>query len=260
MLGFGAVSELAVAEGGGIPPVIPPPVVSPPKKCWDLARLLPDLNRRIDDTGELKAFIEDVLQPVMDLACGDLERFVDQDDVTIADELTVDAMLRDLGNPFEVVFSQSLTRKRLVAQVLISIYKRKGTEPSVADIVRAITGLEIVGIISPPVLNAWILGIDVLGDTPADPPPSDPANTDLAILGAGTSFLRFSFQVEVDRVLTTDERDLLTEIIRIVKPAHTHFLGFVEPSVPLVVDHWELGLSFLHDTGEPLLGDETVLH
>jgi len=30
--------------------------------------------------------------------------------------------------------------------------------------------------------------------------------------------------------------------------------------VGLVFDHWELGISFLHEAGEPLLGDEADLH
>jgi hypothetical protein len=30
-----------------------------------------------------------------------------------------------------------------------------------------------------------------------------------------------------------------------MKPAHTHFLGFVEPVAPVIVDHLELGISEL---------------
>ena len=72
--------------------------------------------------------------------------------------------------------------------------------------------------------------------------------------------MRYSFQLEVAQALTQEERGIITAIVKLVKPAHTHFVGFLEPGAGLVIDHWELGFSVLHDAGEPLVGDEAVLH
>lgn len=223
-----------------------------------LEDLLPDINFRIDATGDLDRFVNEVLQPVLDDACAEGDRWVAQQDIDTADERSVDATLRDLGNPFEVAFTQPLNRKRLLARTLIDIYKAKGAEPGLVDVIRALTGIEVVAVISPGTVDAWDLGIDEIGNLPSDPFP--PTLTDQAILGPSPGFMRYSFQVEVPRVLTTEEREILTEIVQLVKPAHTHFLGFVEPTLGAVIEHWELGLSHAHETGEPLLGDEIDLH
>lgn len=263
-LGHGALSEFPLSTGTGPPtdPTIPAGQVvvqSTRLFCPELQLLLPDFNFREDDTGDLQRFVVEVLQPVLELLCAEAQRYVDQNDVDLADELTVDAMLRDLGNPYVVAFTLAVNRKRLLVRNLVTIYKKKGTVPSLVEVIRALTGIEST-IITPATLSAWILGVEVLGDTSADPPILDPDNTDLAILDQAPSYLLYSFQVSVDRVLTPEERQTLEVVIDLTKPAHTHFVGFTEPEVPVVIDHWELGLSALHATGEPIEGDEVDLH
>jgi hypothetical protein len=49
--------------------------------------------------------------------------------------------------------------------------------------------------------------------------------------------------VKVGRVLTPRERKHLRAIVNYMKPAHTHFVNLIEPLVPIVPDHWELGVS-----------------
>lgn len=257
MLGFFAVAESPLSTGLGAPapPVIPPDQVviqATRLFCPILEDMLPDVMWRDDTSGDLRKLVTEVFQPVLDLLCEEAQRWVDQNDVDLADEKTVDAMLRDLGNPFAIAFSQSLNRKRLLVRNLVAIYKAKGTAPGLENVIRALTGIEVVQVISPATFKGWILGVDVLSDTPFDPPPEDPEVTDLAFLGPSEGFVRYSFQVEVDRVLTDDEKEIVTEIIKLVKPVHTHFVGFIEPDTAPAPDHWELGLS--------LLEDESVLH
>ncbi len=225
----------------------------------DLRSFLPAYNFRIDDTGDLESWLT-VLQPVLDLLWDEHLRWRDQVDVDLAESDEVNAMLADLGNPFAVALEQPLNRRRLLVRVLVDVYKTKGTAPGLADVIRVLTGLEIVRVVSPATINSWTLGVDVLGDTTADPPLPDPLNTDRAVLGPSPQFMRYSFQIEVDRVLTDDERSIITEIVKLMKPAHTHFAGFLEPTIGIIVDHWELDRSFLHAAGEPVVGDEIVLH
>jgi len=40
--------------------------------------------------------------------------------------------------------------------------------------------------------------------------------------------------------------------VNYMKPAHTHFVNLIEPLLPIVPDHWELGVS--------MLAEETRLH
>lgn len=225
-----------------------------------LRDFISDLNFRIDDTGDLAAMVDGVWQPVLNLLLAEQDRWVDQGDVDKADSNTVDAMLGDLGNPFDVALGLDLNRRRSLVRLLVPIYLAKGTSSSIIDVVRALSGIEISRIVSPATILGWTLGVNVLSDAPPATPPVNPQLTDLAFLGASPQFQFYSFQIEVAQALTQAERDLITEIVKIVKPAHTHFLGFLEPGVGQVIDHWELGLSFLTDTGEPVLGDEVDLH
>jgi len=260
-----AISEVSISEGFGAPadPSIPPdqlPVRGVILGCPALEEFVSNHNFRLDATLDLDRMINQVLQPTLDILCAEATRWTDQQDLETANSQTIDAMLRDLGNPFRTAFDQPLNRRRLLVRVLIDVYKAKGTAPGLGDVIRALTGLDIVRIISPATIDAWDLGVDVIGDDINDPPILDEGFTDLAIFGPDPGFMRYSFQIEMDRVLTDDEREVLTEIVQLVKPAHTHFMGFVEPLIGVTVDHWELGASFLHDAGEPLLGDETDLH
>ena len=220
-----------------------------------------DINFRIEEAdGDLSRMVDEVWQPALDILCAEAARWVDQGDVDKAESNTVDAMLRDLGNPFEIAFAQPLNQRRQLVRLLVPIYLAKGSAPALQDVIRALTGIEIVRVVSPATIFGWTLGVHVLSDTPPATPPSNPALTDLAFLGSSPQFSLYSFQIEVDRVLTDEEREVIEGIVDLVKPAHTHFLGFLEPGVADPIDHWELGLSFLTDTGEPVIGDEVDLH
>jgi len=225
---------------------------------YDLSRHVPDVNYRDDATGDLESWVSGVLQPTLDLLLAEQDRWNDQVDVDVAESDSVDAMLRDLGNPFAIAFELPLDRRRLLVRVLVDVYKSKGSAPGLVNVVRALTALE-VSVVFPATADAWDLGVDVLGDV-TDPLPTDPFFTEYATLGPAPGFMRYSFQIEVPRVLTADERTTITEIVKLVKPAHTHFIGFIEPNVASVVEHWELDVSYLHDGVSPLLGDEVDLH
>lgn len=215
---------------------------------FDLQAELPGFNERVDLTRDLESFLA-IIQPALDLALVDHDRFKLQNDADQADENAINAMLFDLGNPFDIALSQPLARRRLLVRVLIKVYLAKGTPPGLTDALRALTGLNIVNIIFPiETVEAWILGFHVLGD---GTPPGDPNLTDEAVLGANPGRSRFSFQVEIEQALTPDSREIAREIIELVKPAHTHFIGFIEPLIGgPTIEHWEIGVSELDGTLE----------
>lgn len=206
---------------------------APVGRLFKLWRMIPTLNRQEDTTGELQRFLA-VIQDVVDLLLCKIDDFPLILDPDTAPEQYLDAMLFDLGNPFEFELSE-IDKRRLVA-VLVQIYQQKGTAIGVINVVRFFLGLEV----TINVLNeeGWELGIDELGwDT---------------YLGPGTSRLRYSFEVVSAIALTDEQRSRIRDIANYMKPAHTHLLRIVEPTIPDVPDDWEIGLSEL--------GIGTILH
>jgi len=211
----------------------------PADREFDLYRLLPVMNRQEDVREDLLKFVA-CLQETTDLLLYEVDRWADIIDPDLADLQYVDAMLADLGNPFPFAESLSLIDKRRLALLLVPIYRSKGTEVGIVNAIRFFLGLEVT-------IDEYIdttsmtLGESELGETGSDGE---------WILGPSTSFLRFAFVVVAEVVLTQEQRDRIEDIVEYMKPAHTHYLGTVEPTAPVVIDHLELGLSELGVTWE----------
>jgi phage tail-like protein len=186
------------------------------------------LNRREDQTGDLRRFLQ-CLQEVTELLLADVDRFTDILDPDIAPEPFVDAMLGDLGNPFP--FDLSVADKRRLLNVLVAVYREKGTGVGIKNAIRFFLGLEVE--IQSYAGEALLLGESLLGED--------------WILGASGAFSAFAFDVISPRALTTEERLRVRIIVDYMKPAHTHF-RVVEPVIPEVIDHLELGFSELGET------------
>lgn len=208
------------------------PTNIPDDRDFDLWRMLPRKNRD-EDNGDLWKFIA-CLQETTDLLLAEIDAWTDIIDPDLAPEIFLDAMLQDLGNPFD--FDLDETGKRKLIRVLVAIYRQKGTGVGIINVVRFFLGIEIT-------INAysdegWDLGIDELGDSLTD---------GTAILGPGTTYARFSFEIESPIALTDEQREQITSIANYMKPGHTHLIRIVEPEIPIVIDHLELGLSVLGD-------------
>jgi phage tail-like protein len=208
--------------GGFAPP-------RPLRRRFDLYQLLPAMNRREDETGDLRRFLA-CLQEVADLLVHDVDGFTDVIDPNLAAELFLDLMLLDLGNPFP--FDLSLVDKRRLLNVLVAIYREKGTAVGIKNAIRFFLGLEVEVVAYSG--EALVLGESLLGED--------------WVLGPAGSFAAYSFEVVVPRALAAEERRRLRAIVDYMKPAHTHLARIVEPEIPEVIDHLELGLSELGET------------
>lgn len=191
-------------------------------------------NRERDTSKELRAFVECV-QEITDLLLCQIDAWTDILDPDFAPEPFVDVMLCDLGNPF-TQFDLSLNDKRKLVRVLVDAYRQKGTAVGIINLVSFF--LDIAITIEAFHAGGWSLGESELGGD--------------AILGPSSIFNAYSFQITSPVALTQEQRDRITDIARFMKPAHTHFVQFVEPSIPTTPDHLELGLSSL--------GAEWILH
>lgn len=206
----------------------------PDGRVFDYYRMLPTLNRREDSTEDLIKFAS-ILQDVINVLLIDVDRWTDILDFRLADEAFVDAILNGLGNPFSFVLT--LEDKRRLAAVLIDVYRKKGLAEGIEEVVLFFLGLTIEVRHCQPE-DGWVLGESELGED--------------TILSTSELALIYSFEIESPIALTDEERDSITKIADYMKPAHTHLKEIIEPAAPVVIDHWELGLSEL--------GDTTLLH
>jgi phage tail-like protein len=216
----------AAASAASLTGFVPP---RPADRVFDLYRLLPELNRREDATEDLRRFLT-CLQEVTDLLLFDVDRFTDILDPDIAAEAFLDLMLGELGNPF--AFDLSVVDKRRLLNVLVAMYREKGTATGIVNAIRFFLGLEVE--ITSYAGEALFLGESLLGED--------------WVLGPSTLFAALAFEIVSPRLLTAEERRRLRQIVDYLKPAQTHFARLVEPTPPETIDHLELGISELGET------------
>ncbi len=203
-------------------------------KLVTLSELIPDKNITEDASGDLLAFLDDVLQPVLDDKIQEINDFLNTFDPDKATNNFVNAILLDLGNPFDLD-DLTLTQKRKLVRIIIDIYREKGTEEGIENAVRFLTGID-VNIVSPSISDAWVLGVDIL-----DPD----AGIIGAILGPSASFALYSFDVETTTAIPAELQDAVTQIVLFMKPAQTHFVSFIVTGAPVTEDEWLLDVSLL---------------
>jgi phage tail-like protein len=132
----------------------------PSGRSFEIWEMLPAMNRRRDDTGDLLKFIR-CLQEVLGLAMYDLDRFPNVYDYKVAGQPWLDAMLSDLGNPFWVFDDLTDLEKRRLISVLVTIYKQKGTEVGIENAIRFFLGIDVD--VRVPTQEGWILTDEVEG-------------------------------------------------------------------------------------------------
>lgn len=179
----------------------------PTSRSWDLWTMLPQLNREEDVTGDLRKFIA-LLQETSNLMLSEVDDFATILDPDTAPEDFIDAMLWDLGEPFDFVLDEP--EKRLLLSVLVPLYQVKGTKVGIEDAIRLLMGLEVT--VVPYNGMGWVLGEGELGiDTELGPGPNE----------------LYAFEVWVPRVLTSAEDIKLRRIVGLMRTSHTHLSQIV---------------------------------
>ena len=136
--------------------LVPP---RPTSRRFDLYSLLPEMNRREDDTADLRGFLACLQEPT-DLLVAGVDGFTDILDADRAAEAFLDLMLAELGNPFP--FDLSLVDKRRLLNILVAVYREKGTAAGIRNAIRFFLGLEVD--ITAYAGEALILGESLLGE------------------------------------------------------------------------------------------------
>ena len=195
-------------------------------QLWDF---IPAKNKAEDVTRELEFFIFS-LQDVVDQILCDIDLFVNILDPALAPEVPwLDLILCDLGNPFDFIDLNEIDKRRLV-DILVPLYKQKGTEIGIINAIRFFQGIEVTIDVFNDFTDIWVLGEGELGD-----------DTDL---GPGVSFERYSFRIISPVVLTEIQESRMRQLVDLMKVGHEHLVDIVQPGDD-VIDHWELGESEL---------------
>lgn len=228
----------------------------PAGRRFELLDFIPDENLRADatveqggdpenpGTGDLRKFVS-IIQDVVDILLCSIDEWTQIIDIDLAPEPFLDAILQDLGNPFDDCISDlTVNDKRRLARVLISIYKQKGTEAGVINAIRFFLGVET----TLDVINCrdyWQLGLSILDvSTTLAPPVGSP--------------LWYSFYVVSPVVLTDEQRERILCIAQYMKGAPEHVLGIIEPgSVITPSQYWTLNESLLGS--DPNVNSSTTL-
>lgn len=208
----------------------------PAGRRFDLLDMLPDMNAAEDQSRDLEKFVK-CFQEITNVLLCDVDDWTAILDPDTAPEAFVDAMLYDLGNPFD--FDLALNDKRRLVRVLVPAYRQKGTEAGIINVVRFFVGVELE-LHYPAFEGPWLLGVSEVGlDT---------------LVSTADARTRLSFQLESPINLTAGQRETIIKIANYMKDARTHLIEpILEPTViPADPDHWEIGLSEL--------GAETLLH
>lgn len=203
----------------------------PAGRDLDIYGMFPAINRREDaDNGYALLKFCACLQEVAVVLLASIDQWTDIFDIDRAPEWALDEMLKSMGNPFSFVLTEN--EKRRLLYTLWDIYSLKGTGIGIVSAVRFFFGVELELLQHSG--TGFPLGVAVLG-------------TDWE-LGVSTTYSRYSFFAHVGQTLTDTEREQITRVILYMKARREHFIGFVEPTTPLVPDHLSLGLSQLGTT------------
>lgn len=221
--------------------VVPPQFAD---REFALIDFVPIVNKHDDTSGQMTNFIS-CLQEVLTLSLADSDRWQDILDPDLAPVDFVEAMLADLGNPFNFVPDLTLNQRRKLAKLLVAIYQLKGSAQGIEQAIRLLLGFDSQ------ILTFFGAGIGALvGSTSPSHPldtlgSSSPAHTGTFFLGGGAPY-EIYFRVATTpignglgpngygRTLSPQETDIITEILDVMKPAHV-VLKFIRTGLPKAV-------------------------
>jgi phage tail-like protein len=185
----------------------------PATRNFDLWDFIPPINKAEDTSQDLEKFVL-VIQDQLDTTLASIDNWTDILDPDRAPTAFLDAMLADLGNPFRFadIFEND---KRLLAQMLVPLYKLKGTAPGIQDAIRFFMGFDSQLLLfrqTGSLLGSATVPIDLLNQS--------------FVLGGGGPF-DFALQVATTdppgRALTATEQDRIQKIVNVVKYAAERF-------------------------------------
>lgn len=179
-----------------------------PARHFDLAGV--PLDQIVDGKGPTERFY-DVFDPVFGQLLADVAGLELIYDVNVTDERFVDLVMANFG--FVPAVALSLPKKRRLAKVILRAYRFKGTALGIEGVIQQFIGKDAKVFAF---TAGWILDQSLLGfDTFLNPGPTSAAGF-------------YTFDVEIFGVLSSEERQIVLQLIELMKPAHSHFANLIE--------------------------------
>lgn len=207
------VSDLAGNPVGSLYPFTSWQLKQVPDREWDLWNMIPAFNKEKDVTQDLERFIK-TLNETAQVLLHDVDRFGDLLDPMAMKDDVVDVMLESLGNPLAFVGGLSLDKKRDLIPLLVPMYKLKGVAKGIEDAVTFFVGKDVTVVPWELPADTWTIGSSLLG-----------FNT---YVGPSKSYVRYSFRLQHAEDLTDTDKSRIEEIVEFIRPAHTHFVGYLQ--------------------------------
>jgi phage tail-like protein len=185
----------------------------PEDREWNLWETsIPDKNKREDYFKDLEKFVK-CLDELATILITDVDKFGSIFDPTTGKPSVIKYLIGHLGNPFSFVNSLPLQQQRDLVQVLVAMYKKKGTKPGIEDMVDFFLNKTVLVVPWTAGDDVWVLNESELG-----------FNTNL---GPSRRRMLYSFSIYHLDDLSDWEKMVIDEIVAKTKPAHTHFISYV---------------------------------
>jgi len=179
-----------------------------PTDVLRLRDLLP--SHYFDDDGTTAKFV-DIFEGVYCQLINDIDALPKIYDPDVTDERFLDLLFLHLG--FDLKIHLSVNRKRKLLKVIVNAYKQKGTAPGIENVIRQFIGVDVIVF---PFTSGWVISLSELGiDTYLNPAPSNPAGF-------------YTFDIIVATKLSVEQRRVIFELVKLMKPAHSHFRSLIE--------------------------------
>jgi len=152
----GNAVNLATAQFDGFQPE------HPVGRRFDYWRMMIPYKNRVEDSSKDLLRFANCISEVLEMLMIDVDRFTDQFDLDLATDAQIEAMLYDMGNPFDWAdLYLTAAQRRKLLRVLVDIYKLKGTDEGIEAVVLFLLG-EVVQVVEA-MAGGWVLGVDELG-------------------------------------------------------------------------------------------------
>lgn len=205
----------------------------PARRRWLLHDFVPRIALAVDNTQELSLFLG-CLQDTNNVLLSMIDRWIEIIDPDTAPEAFVDAILRDLSNPFD--FELELSQKRRLAKLLVLMYQLKGTALGIVDVIRFFLNTE--SMVETFAGRGWRLGYHKLSTTGIVASPNP------IVIGPGRRAL-YSFRVHMPITLSAEQLTKVRYIATFMKGAQEHLVGVVDPTTatPRRIEYWRIGVT-----------------
>lgn len=208
-------------------------ISAPPARAFQLADWVPKIN--VDDDAALEEEAKTIaaLQEVVDLLWDYVDRWIEIFDCDLAPENFLDRILDDFGNPFLFPEALSETEKRKLCQLLVRIYKMKGSIPGMQAAILFFLGLQSE-FVAYDGLGSLLGDISSIGDAELGDAGGNSPNQ--FFLGAGGPYKFIAklgtLEPEAGSPATALQVDRALRIIKIMKPVGFELMnilaGFIQ--------------------------------